>query len=130
MPRMADGRDVRDATFACPALTTFTRLDELGLEVIGQRLEQTAADPPGTGDDADDAAQPGPAHQPRATGHEQTTWRTAVADALLPPLPEDLPDLDRRLQAAALSGAALACLARPKQPGSTAMANTTSLTSP
>jgi transposase len=28
-----------DATFACPDLTTFCRLDELGLEVIGQRLE-------------------------------------------------------------------------------------------
>ena len=28
-----------DATFACPDLTTFTRLDELGLEVVGQRLE-------------------------------------------------------------------------------------------
>jgi transposase len=30
---------VPDATFACPDLTTFTRLDELGLEVTGQRLE-------------------------------------------------------------------------------------------
>jgi hypothetical protein len=29
MPRMADRRDVRDATFACPDLTTFTRLDGL-----------------------------------------------------------------------------------------------------
>ena len=28
-----------DATFACPDLTTFTRLDELGLVVVGQRLE-------------------------------------------------------------------------------------------
>ncbi|MDP9466823.1 MAG: ISL3 family transposase [Actinomycetota bacterium] len=28
-----------DATFACPDLTTFCRLDELGLEVTGQRLE-------------------------------------------------------------------------------------------
>ena len=28
-----------DATFACPDLTTFCRLDELGLEVVGQRLE-------------------------------------------------------------------------------------------
>ena len=28
-----------DATFARPDLTTFTRLDELGLEVVGQRLE-------------------------------------------------------------------------------------------
>ena len=28
-----------DATFAYPDLTTFTRLDELGLEVTGQRLE-------------------------------------------------------------------------------------------
>jgi transposase len=29
---------VPDATFACPDLTTFCRLDELGLEVTGQRL--------------------------------------------------------------------------------------------
>lgn len=43
MPRMADGRDVPDATFACPDLTTFTRLDELGLDVIGQRLEPDCA---------------------------------------------------------------------------------------
>ena len=28
-----------DATFTCPDLTTFTRLDELGLVVVGQRLE-------------------------------------------------------------------------------------------
>ena len=28
-----------DATFAAPCLTTFARLDELGLEVVGQRLE-------------------------------------------------------------------------------------------
>jgi hypothetical protein len=40
---MADGRDVPDATFACPDLATFTRLDELGLEVIGQRLEPDCA---------------------------------------------------------------------------------------
>ena len=40
MPRMADGRDVPDATFACPDLTTFTRLDELGLEVIGHDSSQ------------------------------------------------------------------------------------------
>ena len=37
------GRDVGGATFACPDLTTFTRLDELGLEVIGQRLEPDCA---------------------------------------------------------------------------------------
>lgn len=43
MPQMADGRDVPDATFACPDLTPFTRLDELGLEVIGQRLEPEGA---------------------------------------------------------------------------------------
>jgi transposase len=30
---------VRDATFACPDLTTFCRLDELGLVVVGQCLE-------------------------------------------------------------------------------------------
>ena len=28
-----------DATFACPDLTTFARLNELGLDVVGQRLE-------------------------------------------------------------------------------------------
>lgn len=32
-----------DATFACPDLTTFARLDELGLEVTGQRLEPERA---------------------------------------------------------------------------------------
>jgi transposase len=32
-----------DATFACPDLTTFCRLDELGLEVTGQRIEPERA---------------------------------------------------------------------------------------
>ena len=32
-----------DATFACPDVTTFCRLDELGLEVLGQRLEPDRA---------------------------------------------------------------------------------------
>ena len=32
-----------DATFARPDLTTFCRLDELGLEVVGQRLESDRA---------------------------------------------------------------------------------------
>ncbi|MFF0991630.1 ISL3 family transposase [Kocuria nitroreducens] len=32
-----------DATFACPDVTTFARLDELGLEVVGQRLEPDRA---------------------------------------------------------------------------------------
>ena len=32
-----------DATFACPDLTTFTRLDELGLVAVGQRLEPDRA---------------------------------------------------------------------------------------
>jgi hypothetical protein len=31
--------DVPDATFGCPDLTTFCRLDELGLVVVGQRLD-------------------------------------------------------------------------------------------
>lgn len=35
--------DVPDATFACPDLTTFCRLDELGLVVFGQRLEPDRA---------------------------------------------------------------------------------------
>jgi transposase len=34
---------VPDATFACPDLTTFCRLEELGLEVTGQRLEPDRA---------------------------------------------------------------------------------------
>jgi len=34
---------VRDATFAAPDLTTFCRLDELGLEVLGQQLEPDRA---------------------------------------------------------------------------------------
>ncbi|MFC8596816.1 ISL3 family transposase [Isoptericola sp. NPDC057191] len=32
-----------DATFACPDLTTFTRLDELGLVVVGQRVTSRCA---------------------------------------------------------------------------------------
>lgn len=38
-----EDRDVPDATFACPDLTTFCRLDELGLAVTGQRLEPDRA---------------------------------------------------------------------------------------
>ena len=34
---------MHDATFACPDLTTFCRLDELGLEAVGQRLEPDRA---------------------------------------------------------------------------------------
>jgi transposase len=34
---------VPDATFTCPDLTTFCRLDELGLEVVGQRLDAKRA---------------------------------------------------------------------------------------
>jgi transposase len=34
---------VLDATFACPDLTTFARLDELGLKVVGQRLDPDRA---------------------------------------------------------------------------------------
>jgi hypothetical protein len=38
MPRMADGRDM-PPTFVRPDLGSFCRLDELGLRVVGQRLE-------------------------------------------------------------------------------------------
>lgn len=34
---------MHDATFACPDLTTFCRLDELGLVAVGQRLEPDRA---------------------------------------------------------------------------------------
>jgi hypothetical protein len=36
---MADGRDAPHATFVRPDLGSFCRLDELGLQVVGQRLE-------------------------------------------------------------------------------------------
>ena len=42
-PPHLEDLDVPDATFACPDLTTFARLDELGLEVVGQRLEPDRA---------------------------------------------------------------------------------------
>ena len=42
MPRMADGRDMPDATFVCPDLGSFCRLDELGLEVMGNDSSQVA----------------------------------------------------------------------------------------
>ena len=38
-----EGLDVPDATFARPDLTTFCRLDDLGLEVTGQRVEPSRA---------------------------------------------------------------------------------------
>ena len=37
--RMADGRDMPHTTFVRPDLGSFCRLDELGLQVVGQRLE-------------------------------------------------------------------------------------------
>src|SRR5258708_17648192 len=39
MPGMADGRDMPPGTFVRPDLGWFGRLDELGLQVVGQRLE-------------------------------------------------------------------------------------------
>ncbi|SBM42802.1 Hypothetical protein PFR_JS2_643 [Propionibacterium freudenreichii] len=42
-PTHREDLDVSDATFARPDLTTFARLDDLGLEVIGQRLEPDRA---------------------------------------------------------------------------------------
>ena len=42
MPRMAAWRDVPDVPFACPDLTTFTRLDELAPEVTGNDSSQIA----------------------------------------------------------------------------------------
>ena len=42
-PTHLEDLDVTDATFACPDLTTFCRVDELGLVVVGQRLEPRRA---------------------------------------------------------------------------------------
>ena len=42
-PPIRGDLDVPDATFACPDLTTFARLDELGLEAVGQRVEPDRA---------------------------------------------------------------------------------------
>jgi hypothetical protein len=40
---MADGRDAPHATFVRPDLGSFCRLDELGLQVVGQRIEPSRA---------------------------------------------------------------------------------------
>jgi hypothetical protein len=40
---MAGGRDMPHATFVHPDLGSFCRLDELGLQVVGQRLEPSRA---------------------------------------------------------------------------------------
>lgn len=40
---MADGRDAPHATFVRPDLGSFCRLDELGLQVVGQRIEPRRA---------------------------------------------------------------------------------------
>jgi transposase len=42
-PNHLEDLDVPDATFAAPDLTTFCRLDELGLVAVGQRLEPKRA---------------------------------------------------------------------------------------
>jgi hypothetical protein len=42
-PSIGKTSTLSDATFACPDLTTFCRLDELGLEAVGQRLEPERA---------------------------------------------------------------------------------------
>ena len=42
-PTHLEDLDVPDAIFACPDLTTFCRVDELGLVVVGQRLEPRRA---------------------------------------------------------------------------------------
>ena len=42
-PSHPEDLDVPDAIFAAPDLTTFCRLDELGLEALGQRLEPDRA---------------------------------------------------------------------------------------
>ena len=44
---MGDGRDVPDGTFACPDLTTFTRLDELGLDAVLAEGRRVLIDGPG-----------------------------------------------------------------------------------
>lgn len=112
-----DGRHVPDATFACPDLTTFPRPDELGLEAIGQRLEQTAADPQALA--MTRMMLRGPALH---TSHDQKriTWRTAVADALLPRLPEDLPTSTVVYRPPPSAAPPSPASPRPKQPGSTA----------
>ena len=43
IPTHLEDLDVTDATFACPDVTPFCRVDELGLVVVGQRLEPQRA---------------------------------------------------------------------------------------
>jgi hypothetical protein len=77
MPRMADGRDVPVATFGRPDLTTFTRLDELGHEVIGQRLEPDCGVLACRVVDPDDSA--GAGHGPAVSVHRLRALATACA---------------------------------------------------
>ena len=74
-----------DAAFGCPDLTTFCRLDELGLVVVGQRLEPDRAILACRVLEADDATDGwcrrcGCAGRPRDTvtrelAHEPLGWR-------------------------------------------------------
>ena len=74
-----------DATFGCPDLTTFCRLDELGLVVVGQRLEPDRAVLACRVLEADDGTEGwcercGRAGRPRDTvtrelAHEPLGWR-------------------------------------------------------
>ena len=79
-----------DATFACPDLTTFCRLDELGLVVVGQRLDPDRAvlacrvlDPDGS--DARWCRRCGCEGAPRDTvirrlAHEPLGWRPTTLE--------------------------------------------------
>ncbi len=80
-----------DATFGCPDLTTFCRLDELGLVVVGQRLEPDRAVLACRVLEADDGTEGwcrrcGCAGRPRDTvtrelAHEPLGWRpTTLAE--------------------------------------------------
>ena len=96
-----------DATFACPDLTTFCRLDELGLEVTGQQLEpdravlacRSSTSRPTSGAGAVDArappATPSPAgwRTSRWAGVPRRCWSTSMIEALSRAVPAALTEL-------------------------------------
>ena len=75
-PPIQEDLDVPDATFACPDLTTFCRLDELGLQVVGQRLEPDRAVSPAGSPKLTSGADAAAAREPPATA-SSAGWRTS-----------------------------------------------------
>ena len=74
--------DVRDASFARPDVTTFCRLGELGLDVLGLRpgrLVGTDSDPRSSGAMSIDEASHDPAHPDDPCACASSRWFCGIA---------------------------------------------------